>query len=94
VEDKTETFTDIVETSISIMMKDYICACVISNFIIWNLSWQVDTFSAEEEIPPRFITIYKIPAMNPCLESFKSKLHTDMQIFCSALCSQTPSVYV
>jgi hypothetical protein len=33
-------------------MKDYICAYVISNFIIWGLSWKVDTFSAEEEVPP------------------------------------------
>jgi hypothetical protein len=87
MEDTSGTFTDIVKTSISVIMKDYICACVISSCVIWGLSGKVDTFPAEEEIlpPPRFITIYKIRAMNPCPELVESKLHSNMQIFCSAL---------
>jgi hypothetical protein len=52
MEDTSETFADIVETSISVIMKDYMCACVISNFMTLGLSWKVDTFPAEEEIPP------------------------------------------
>jgi hypothetical protein len=47
-----------IKPSMSVKM-DYICACIISNFIIWGLSWKVYSCSAEEEIPPpRFITVF------------------------------------
>jgi hypothetical protein len=68
------------------MMKDYVCSSVISNFIILDLIGKLRLLQLGKKYSLRFITIYEIPAVNSCPEPIESKLHSDLQIFCSALC--------